>query len=90
MVIILDTATSKTSSEIQQQIFCCYHNVTNQIQIIKIENIDNWYLEHITFPGERFLFEAPFQAELQVYQNTSDGKISCQSIQCDRLQVEAL
>lgn len=87
MIMILDQLPEEIIET--QQIFCCYHNVTNHIQIVKIDNIPHWYLQHITFPGERFLFEAPCHAQLEIYQNTTDGKIACHSIGCDQLQVES-
>ena len=40
------------------------------------------------FPGERLLFEAQLEAELEVWRSAETGGIVCDRILCDRLQVE--
>ncbi|MGB3536435.1 MAG: DUF1830 domain-containing protein [Microcoleaceae cyanobacterium] len=67
---------------------CCYHNSTAKIQVVRITNIQNWYLEHVTFPDEYFLFEAPANAELEVYQQEQSTPKLLKKLSCDRLQVE--
>ncbi len=70
------------------KILCWYINTTNKIQIARITNIQNWYFERTVFPGERLLFEAQPQAELEVSRSTESGAIVCERIVCDRLEVE--
>lgn len=70
------------------KILCWYMNTTNKIQIARITNIPDWYFERTVFPGERLLFEAQSQAELEVSRSTESGAIVCERIPCDRLQVE--
>ena len=42
------------------------------------------------FPGERFLFEALPEAQLEVCRSAETGAIVCERILCDRLRVEEL
>ncbi|MGB3405098.1 MAG: DUF1830 domain-containing protein [Microcoleaceae cyanobacterium] len=67
---------------------CCYYNATDQIQIARISNIHDWYLERVVFPHEYFLFEAPLMAELEVYQETNSIPQLLNKLPCDSLQVE--
>ena len=73
--------------ELSGRILCWYLNATNKVQIARITNIPNWYFEQTVFPGERFLFEALPEAELELYQTTDIGEIQCERVRCDRLQV---
>jgi hypothetical protein len=52
------------------QILCCYINITNRIQIIRITNIPNLHWERVVFPGQRLMFEAAIEAKLEI--NTSE------------------
>jgi hypothetical protein len=56
--------------------------------VVRISNIPNWYLEHVVFPQEYFLFEAPVIAELEVYQEGRSTPQLLKKVPCDRLQVE--
>ena len=67
---------------------CCYRNSTPHVQVARISNIPNWYLEHVVFPEETFLFEAPTAANLEVYQGGNQMIHLVETISCDRLQVE--
>lgn len=49
------------------QILCGCANTSKHLQIIRIANIPDWYFERVVFPGQRLLFEAPREAELEVY-----------------------
>lgn len=60
------------------------------MQIARITNIPNWYFERTVFPGERFLFEALPEAQLEVCRNTDTGVVVCERISCDRLKVEEI
>ena len=72
------------------RILCWYLNNTSKVQIARITNIPNWYFERTVFPGERFLFEALPEAQLEVCRSTEAGGIVCERILCDRLRVEEL
>ena len=77
-------------SERDARILCWYLNTTSQVQIARITNIPNWYFERTVFPGERFLFEALPEAQLEVCRSTEAGGIVCERTLCDRLRVEEL
>lgn len=63
---------------------CCYINRTNKIQIGRIANIEQWYFERVIFPQQRLLFDAPPEAELEIY---ADNKSETARIHCQRLSV---
>jgi 3-hydroxymyristoyl/3-hydroxydecanoyl-(acyl carrier protein) dehydratase len=68
-----------------QLILCCYSNNTNKTQICRISNIKNWSFERVVLPGQRLIFEAPQEAELEIHTNTTitailSDKISCQTL----------
>ncbi|MGC9528765.1 MAG: DUF1830 domain-containing protein [Limnospira sp.] len=48
-------------------ILCYYNNSTTQLQTLRVTNIPGWYFERIVFPGERLLFEAVSEAQLEIY-----------------------
>jgi hypothetical protein len=77
-------------SEGDTRILCWYLNNTGKVQIARITNIPNWYFERTVFPGERFLFEALPEAQLEVCRSAETGAIVCERILCDRLRVEEL
>ena len=77
-------------SEHHAPILCWYLNTTSQVQIARITNIPNWYFERTVFPGDRFLFEALPEAQLEVCRSTETGGIVCERTLCDRLRVEGL
>ncbi len=45
------------SSKGNNQILCYYANVTHLVQVVRIGNIPNWYMERVMFPGQRLMFE---------------------------------
>ncbi len=47
-------------------ILCFYINTTNQIQSIRLTNMPNLTWERIAFPGERLMFEALPDAQLEI------------------------
>ena len=69
------------------RILCCYFNPTKKIQILRLESIPNSKFERVVFPLERLLFEAPSDAELEVYRSTRTGTSLSTRIACDRLRV---
>ncbi len=75
------------ASKSDRQILCFYANATIRIQIIRITNIPNWYLERVVFPGQRLVFEAVKEAELEIYTSESAIKIITNIIPCQQLIV---
>ena len=70
------------------KILCCYINATNNIQIIRIANITNWYFERVVFPGQRLLFEAMPEGTLEIHTGKISSAILTDKISCDRLCVD--
>ncbi len=72
----------------KQQILCCYVNATSHIQIARITNIPNWYFERVVFPGQRLVFEALPEAQLEIHSGMMASAILSDKIPCDRLCVD--
>ncbi len=82
MTQILDPLPSDSGS-----IFCCYVNSTSQIQVARITNIATWYFERVVFPGQRLLFEAPVDSQLEIHTGTLASAILSDRLACQELQV---
>jgi hypothetical protein len=83
MTQILDSLPSKYSSKI----LCCYVNTTSKIQVVRIANIPKWYFERVVFPGQRLLFEALPEAQLEIYAGAFSSAILADKIPCTRMRV---
>jgi Domain of unknown function (DUF1830) len=77
-------------SDRSDPIFCCYVNNSNQVEIVRITNIENWYFERVAFPGQRLIFEAPMNAYLEIHTGKMASSILSDRIPCIRLQVDDL
>lgn len=75
-------------SDNQNPILCCYVNATSQIQIARITNISNWYFERVVFPGQRLVFEAVPDAQLEIHTGMMATAILSDTIPCVRLRVD--
>lgn len=75
------------SSKGNNQILCYYANVTNQIQVLRIGNIPNWYFERVMFPGQRMMFEAAAAAVLEIHTGAVASAILSDKIPCYVLRV---
>lgn len=80
---LFDPIPSNTS----EQILCCYVNATSKIQVVRITNIPGWYFERVVFPGQRLLFEAMIEAQLEIHCGMMASAILADTIPCDRLQI---
>lgn len=70
-----------------ERVLCCYINATSKIQIARIANISSWYFERVVFPGQRLLFEALPNAQLEIHTGMMATAILSDQIPCDRLRV---
>jgi hypothetical protein len=70
-----------------ERILCYYMNTTNQIQIIRSAKIANCCFERVVFPGQRLLFEAVPEAQLEIHTGTMVTAILSDRIPCSRLRV---
>ena len=68
-------------------ILCCYVNATSEIQIARITNIPNWYFERVVFPGQRLVFEAISEAQLEIHTGMMASAILSDTIPCTRLSI---
>lgn len=71
----------------RHQILCYYCNQTGQIQVGLVLNGGNYYLEQVLFPGQRWMFWAPGQAQLNVYAPGQQEPLLLRQISCQQLQV---
>lgn len=75
-------------SEYSKRILCSYVNATSLLQIARIANISNWYFERVVFPGQRLLFEALPDAQLEIHTYEMVSVILSDTILCDRLRIK--
>jgi Domain of unknown function (DUF1830) len=84
MAQILDPLPPEQSGKI----LCCYVNVTSKIQVARISNISNWYFERVVFPGQRLVFEAPIEAQMEIHTGMMASAILSDTIKCNRLAIQ--
>jgi hypothetical protein len=84
MAQILDPLPPEQSGKI----LCCYINATSKIQVARITNIPNWYFERVVFPGQRLVFEAPIDGQMEIHTGMMASAILSDTIPCDRLVME--
>ncbi|WP_008311425.1 DUF1830 domain-containing protein [Leptolyngbya sp. PCC 6406] len=75
-------------SDKPERLLCCYVNATGKIQIARITNIPNWYFERVVFPGQKLLFEALQEAQLEIHTGMMASSILSDTIPCERLALE--
>ncbi|MBD2626775.1 DUF1830 domain-containing protein [Trichormus variabilis] len=81
MAQILDPLPPEQSGKI----LCCYVNATSKMQVARISNVPNWYFERVVFPGQRLVFEAPKEAQMEIHTGMMASAILSDTIGCDRL-----
>lgn len=81
----MDQISNSLSSEDSIRILCSYVNATSILQIVRVTNISNWYFEHVMFPGQRLLFEAPRLAQLEIHTAEIPSAILADKIPCTHL-----
>jgi hypothetical protein len=72
--------------ECQPQLLCYHKNATPLLQVVRINNVDQWYFERVVLPGEDVMFEAPPAAELEIYSGSS-FTLPVKRILCASLEV---
>lgn len=68
-----------------EHLLCCYVNATSKIQVARITNVPNWYFERVVFPGQRLIFEALGEAQLEIHTGMMASSILSDTIPCHRL-----
>ncbi|BCL36788.1 DUF1830 domain-containing protein [Nostoc sp. MS1] len=84
MAQILDPLPPEQSGKV----LCCYVNATSKIQVARITNIPNWYFERVVFPGQRLVFEAPIEGQMEIHTGMMASAILSDTIPCDRLLMD--
>ena len=84
MAQILDPLPQSTE---EGRIICCYVNATSRIQVARITNIPNWYFERVVFPGQRLVFEAMLEAQLEIHCGMMATAILSDTIPCTDLRM---
>jgi len=69
-------------------LLCCYVNAASKVQIARITNVENWYFERVVFPGQRLMFNAPPEAQLEIHTGMMASSIMSDSISCSRLTID--
>lgn len=87
MSLIGTLAEELPPSERNLPIFCSYVNTTSLVQIIRIKDSPEFYLERVIFPGQRVMFEATAQAILEVHTSEIATAIIADTIPCQKLQI---
>ena len=67
---------------------CCYVNATSKMQVVRVTNVHNWYFERVVFPGQRLMFEAVSEAQLEIHTGMMASAILSDTIPCNRLAVD--
>jgi len=80
----MTTIASQPLENKKTMLLCHFFNNRNQVVIARISNIPNWYLERVVFPAQRFLFEAPEEAVLEIH-SPEWGTIHEDTISCREL-----
>jgi len=75
------------SNVVAKPILCCYVNATSKIQVARITNIPNWYFERVVFPGQRLVFEAVSDAQLEIHTGMMASAILSDRIPCEELEI---
>ena len=71
---------------ISGQITCHYANRTSKLQVVRIENVANWYFERVVFPGQHLVFEALSEAVLEIHTSEMATTIIADRIPCTELR----
>jgi Domain of unknown function (DUF1830) len=70
-------------------ILCYYVNATKRIQVVRLSHLKEGEWEHILFPAQNFMFEAPPEAMLEVYKSPALSVAPPEYILCRQLQVQS-
>ena len=81
----LPRAQNTTLVKPRNTIACRYINTTRRIQIVRMTDTPNVFLERAVFPGKQLVFEAHVRAEIEVYTYELATAILAKKISCDRL-----
>ncbi len=78
---------SAPPSDCPNRFLCYYINATSQLQMALINNLPDGRFERMIFPGQRLLFEASSDAQLDIYIHSATAMSLCAQIPCLQLRV---
>lgn len=84
---VLDS--QQDSFELSAPVLCCYVNTTPHIQVARLSHLPHDEWEHIFFPGQHFMFEAPPKAMLEIYKSPELNITPPVLIPCHTMQVQS-
>jgi len=89
----MEALSSPVSSFPSTWINCFYVNATSTIQVIRIANIEDWYLERVVLPGMHLVFKAPRESFVDVYDSVMatgllSDRIPCQALACSEQEAK--
>ncbi|WP_019505265.1 DUF1830 domain-containing protein [Pleurocapsa sp. PCC 7319] len=81
---------SKTlTTEPKTNILCYHYNSSNQIQIIQFVKSNIEYSSKIIFPGQRIMFEAEPDSQIEILLNGKGDTSFSRLVNCQDLQVNS-
>lgn len=66
---------------------CYYKNQSQTVQILTIDNVEDWYFERLVYPEERLVFEAPEMAQLRIHYQPASEEPTIEIIPCYQIRV---
>jgi hypothetical protein len=84
----IPTTKISTETKVSHLFLGSYTNASNQLQVIRIVNLEGYLFERVMFPGQRILFEAPSNAEIEVYVGQLGQGILIEKMPVDNLLIE--
>lgn len=75
-----------SESNLSYQKLYCYTNTLSEIVIAKIRGLVDRHCERVVFPGEKFLFRANDDCDIEISRQTNAGIVK-DNIPCSRLEV---
>lgn len=70
------------------KILCCYTNNSINVVILRKPIIPGRYCERVVFPGERFLFIASKDSQIEVHKYNAHIGLVKETILCTKLAIE--
>jgi hypothetical protein len=86
---IQQTMNPDQSAALSPPILCYYLNATKRVQVVRLSHLKEGEWEHILFPAQNFMFEAPPEAMLEIYKSPTLSITPPEYILCRTLQVQS-
>ncbi|WP_404783634.1 DUF1830 domain-containing protein [Altericista sp. CCNU0014] len=83
-----EEAMQQVPAVLSPPVLCCYVNPSKRIQVVRLSHLSEGEWEHILFPAQQFMFEAPPEAMLEVYKSPTLSVTPPEYIPCHGLRVQ--